>query len=86
MPKKVKNQIIINKEELIKIFNLIYKENLDIVRGNKCLCVRYNNRNIAIIKLNEYGSIIGLTLQNKYGYLNTTILNKIVGLIYKEEA
>lgn len=86
MPKKVKNQIIINKKELIKMFNLIYKEDLDIVRGNKCLCVKYKDRNIAIVKLNEYGSIIGLTLQNKYGYLNTTILNKIVGLIYKEEA
>lgn len=85
MPKRSKNQIIINKEELLKHFEILYKENLDIIKGNKCLCIQYNSKNIAIIKLNEFGSIIGLTLQNKFGYLNTSILNKVIGLIYKEE-
>lgn len=76
------NQITISDEEIKEIFYFLYKE-IELVKKGTNLLVVKNNKNLAIIRLNEYGSIIGLTLPRRYGYLNTFILRKILGLIYK---
>lgn len=78
------NQITISGNEIIDLFSFLYK-NLTLVKQGNNLILKQNGKNLAIVKLNEYNSIIGLKLQRRYGYLNEFILRQILGLVYKEE-
>ena len=78
------NQITISGNEIIDLFSFLYK-NLTLVKQGNNLILKQNGKNLAIVKLNEYNSIIGLKLQRRYGYLNEFILRQILELVYKEE-
>lgn len=85
--KVVKSQILIGDNDIIKVISMIYKDksNLKVEKRKGDLCILYKNNLVAKFKLNEYDSIIDLKLQRRYGYLNTHILSKFLGLIYRKE-
>ena len=76
------SQITIFDKDIINLFSFLYKD-IEIIRKDMKLLIRKDNKNVAIIKLNEYNSIIGLQLQRRYGYLNEYILRQLLGLVYK---
>lgn len=84
MGKKIKPKILIEKQEVLDLYNHIYND-LDVKERKDKLLITSGDRVVSIIYLNDYDSIINLKIQSRYGYLNQVILNNLIGLIYKRE-